>query len=293
MMAMTASARSVPPIGIYEKALPAGLGWPALLEAARAAGYDFVEMSIDESDARLRRTEWTAEEKRAFQRAVSAAGMPVRSLCLSGHRRFPFGSGDPAIRERARALMRGAIELAAEVEIRTIQLAGYDVYYEPSTPESVARFEEGLAWTAGLAARAQVMVALETMDTPFLNSITKWLSFAERIPAPWFQVYPDLGNLSAWGHHVPVELAKAGGRIAAVHLKDTLAVRSGFPGQFRDVPFGQGCVDFVAAFRALAALDYRGCFLVEMWTDRAPDPVGAAARARRWILGRMAEGGLA
>ncbi len=45
------------------------------------------------------------------------------------------------------------------------------------------RFEEGLAWTAGLAARAQVMVALETMDTPFLNSITKWLSFAERIPA--------------------------------------------------------------------------------------------------------------
>jgi hexulose-6-phosphate isomerase len=287
---MPASAR--PPLGIYEKALPAGLDWPGLLEAAGKAGYDYVEMSIDESDARLHRVDWTSSEKAGFRRTIAETGIPVRSICLSGHRRFPFGSADPQIRQRARSLMKGAIALAAETGIRTIQLAGYDVYYEPSTPESLAHFEDGLAWATDQAAEAQVMLAMEIMDTPLMGSITKWLRYAEKIQSPWFQVYPDLGNLSAWGNHVAVELAKASGRIAAIHLKDTLAVRPDFPGQFRDIPFGQGCVDFPAAFKALAAIGYHGCFLVEMWTDKSPDPIAEAAAARKWILARMAEGGL-
>jgi hexulose-6-phosphate isomerase len=269
------------------------LDWPGLLAAARTAGYDYVEMSIDESDARLARTEWDAEQRRLFRRAVDDAGMPVRSICLSGHRRFPFGSAEPAQRERAQSIMRGAIELAADTGIRLIQLAGYDVYYEPSTPESLDRFEDGLRWAVELAAQAQVTLAMEIMDTPLMNSITKWKAYARRIPSPWFQVYPDLGNLTAWGNDVSRELAGGAGHIAAVHLKDTLAVTRDCPGQFRDVPFGTGCVDFVAAFRTLAALRYRGCFLVEMWTDKAPDPVAECARARQWIMERMREGGLA
>lgn len=284
--------RSHPTLGIYEKALPPGLNWPGLLDAAKRAGYDYVEMSVDESDARLARLDWSPIEKAAFRSAVAEAGMPVRSMCLSGHRRFPLGSADPVVRERAREIMVRAIDLAAETGIRTIQLAGYDVYYEPSTPETLARFEDGLAWASGVAAEAQVMLAMEIMDTPLMGSITKWLAYADKIRSPWFQVYPDLGNLSAWGNHVPVELAKGIGRIAAVHIKDTLAVTPDFPGQFRDVPFGTGCVDFPAAFRALKAMDYRGCFLVEMWTDKAPDPVGECAKAREWVLARMAEGGL-
>ena len=280
------------PIGIYEKALPAGLDWPGLLAAVRQAGYDYMEMSVDESDARLARTAWTAEQRRALVQAMEAAGMPIRSICLSGHRRFPFGSADPQLRERARAIMRGAIDLAAETGIRTIQLAGYDVYYEPSTPDSLARFEEGLQWAVALAGQSQVTLAMEIMDTPLMSSITRWLAYAQRIPSPWFQVYPDLGNLSAWGNDVPAELAAGQGRMVAIHLKDTLKVTAGFPGQFREVPFGTGCVDFVGAFRALAAQGWRGCFLVEMWTDRFPDPVAEATRARVWLQARMAQAGL-
>jgi hexulose-6-phosphate isomerase len=285
--------RGRPVLGIYEKALPAGLGWPGLLAAAGKAGYDYVEMSIDESDARLSRLLWRRQEKSDFRRAVDEAGVPVRSICLSGHRRFPFGSADAQVRERAREIMRGAIDLAVETGIRCIQLAGYDVYYEPSTADSVARFRESLAWAVGLAAEAQILLAMETMDTPLLGSIRNWLPYAKAIPSPWFQVYPDLGNLSAWGTNVPEELALATGRIAAVHLKDTLAAGPGNPGRFRDVPFGSGCVDFVAAFRALATLGYRGCFLIEMWAGSSPDPVADCVAARTWILARMAEAGIA
>lgn len=289
---MEAIVRQHPSLGIYEKALPSGLSWPQLLGAAQQAGYDYLEMSIDETDERLARTAWSTTQKSAFRRAVDESGVPVKSICLSGHRRFPFGSADPAIRERARDIMKGAIDLAAETGIRTIQLAGYDVYYEPSTPESLARFEEGLVWATELASQAQVVLGMEIMDTPLMGSISKWLVYASKIRSAWFQVYPDLGNLSAWGNNVPVELAMAGNRIAAVHVKDTYAVTPEFPGQFRDVPFGNGCADFVAAFKALAAIGYRGCFLIEMWTNKAPDPIAEAIRAREWVIERMKEGGL-
>ena len=285
--------RKTPVIGIYEKALPPGLSWPGMLEVAGKAGYEFVEMSIDESDGRLARLAWTEKERREFRNAVSDSGLRVPSVCLSGHRKYPFGSADPETRARARTIMESAICFAVDCGVRTVQLAGYDVYYEPSTPLSLERFEEGLAWAVGLAEKAQVCLAMEIMDTPLMGSISKWLRYAERIPSAWFQVYPDLGNLSAWGNDVPVELALARGRIAAVHLKDTLAVRPGFPGQFRDLPFGEGCVDFPAAFRALDAIGYHGAFLVEMWTDKAPDPVAEIVKARAWILEKMREGGIA
>ena len=43
-----------------------------------------------------------------------------------------------------------------------------------------------------VAARHQVMLALEIMDTTFLNSITKYLALKKQLPSPWFCVYPDL-----------------------------------------------------------------------------------------------------
>lgn len=285
--------RLAPRIGIYEKALPPGLDWPRMLATARDAGYEYVEMSVDETDRRLARLDWTAPERAAFRTAIATEGIPVPSICLSGHRRFPFGSADPVIRAKAADIMSKAIDFAVDCGVRTLQLAGYDVYYEPSTPESLARFEEGLARSVELAERAQVCLAMEIMDTPLMGSISKWLKYARKIPSAWFQVYPDIGNLTAWGNDVAQELELAKGRIAAVHLKETLAVRPDFPGQFRDVPFGTGCVDFPAAFRALDSIGYRGSYLVEMWTEKAPDPVAEIVAAKSWILARMREGGIA
>ena len=150
--------------------------------------------------------------------------------------------------------MRKAIDLSVSIGLRTIQLAGYDVYYEPSDEGTRQRFIEGLRWAVDQAARSQVMLAVEIMDTPLINSITAWLEYAKIIESPFFCVYPDLGNLSAWNNDAPAELRKGIAKIVAIHLKEALRVTKDFPGQFRDVPFGTGCVDFVACFRTLAEL---------------------------------------
>ena len=275
------------PLGIYEKALPKNLSWMARLSLAQTLDFDFVEMSIDESDERLARLDWSKSERASLRDAVAESGVTVPSMCLSGHRRFPFGSRDPAIRRRARDIMGKAIDLSVDIGLRTIQLAGYDVYYEPSDQGTRDRFVEGLQWAVDQAARAQVMLAVEIMDTPLINSITAWLEYAKLIESPFFCVYPDLGNLSAWNNDAPAELRKGIDKTVAIHLKDTLRVTADFPGQFRDVPFGTGCVDFRACFKALAELKYRGPFLIEMWTEKSADPVVEIVQARRWLLEQM------
>lgn len=275
-------------LGLYEKALPPELSWTERLRAARELGFDFVEISIDEADARLARLEPGAPERAELARALRETGVPIPSMCLSGHRRFPFGSADPAVRARAREILEGAVLFSREFGIRVIQLAGYDVYYEPSTPESLERFREGLAWACRQAEKYQVMLAMEIMDTELMSSISRYQTYKAQLPSPWFTVYPDLGNLSAWGNDVPAQLALGAGQIVGVHLKETLAVTRDFPGRFKCVPFGSGCVDFPAAFRQLERQGYAGPYMMEMWYAPGADWRREITAARDYIRAQFA-----
>ena len=42
-------------VGLYEKALPKRLGWKQKIREAKAAGYDFIENSIDETEEKMAR----------------------------------------------------------------------------------------------------------------------------------------------------------------------------------------------------------------------------------------------
>lgn len=280
------------PLGIYEKALPKQLSWAERLALAKSCQFDFVEMSIDETDERLMRLDWDQQTRLAIVQAKLATGIDIPTMCLSAHRRFPFGSHDENIRQQAQQIMLKAIQLAKDIGIRTIQLAGYDVYYEQQDEGTHQRFIDGMQWAAEHAAAAQVMLAVEIMDTEYMSSISRWKKLDEQINSPWFTVYPDVGNLSAWDNNVAEELKLGINKIAAIHLKDTYRVTQESAGQFRDVPFGEGCVDFVTVFKTLENLNYRGTFLIEMWTEKSAEPVLEIIKARQWIEQKMQQGGL-
>lgn len=173
-------------LGIYEKALPKDKTWKERLEIAKEAGYSFVEISVDETDERLARLDWSEEERREFREAVAQTGIRVPSMCLSGHRRFPLGSENPETREKAFEIMKKGIELAVDLGIRTIQLAGYDVYYEEENERTRELFIDGMKKSCEWARKANVMLAMEIMDHPFMSSITKYLEYAEMINSPFF-----------------------------------------------------------------------------------------------------------
>ena len=273
------------PIGIYEKALPQFASWSQALESARAAGFDFVEMSVDESDERLARLDGSAAERRALREAIAGTGVPVLTMCLSGHRKYALGSASPETRGRALDILRKAVDFAAEAGLRIIQIAGYYVYYEPHTADSLPRYRDGLAMGAEWAANAGVMLALENVDGDDVMSVSRAMTLVEEVNSPWLQVYPDIGNLGEHGLDVAAELERGRGHMVGVHVKDTR------PGEPRRVPFGQGVVPFVDAFRKLAEMKFVGPVMLEMWNDDAPDSMRIVQQAREWVVARMVESG--
>lgn len=279
-------------LGIYEKALPLDVDWEERLNIAKRLGFDFIEISIDEKDWRLDRLYWSEEKIYELRRAMEATGITIQSMCFSGHRRFPLGSRDPEVRKKALDLMRRAIDFAGKLGIRVIQLAGYDVYYEKHGQDTHEMFIENLVTSVKMAEKKQVMLAIEIMDTEYISSMTRYMAIDGLVNSPWLAVYPDTGNLSAWGNDVFEELEIGIHKVVGMHIKDTLAVTDDCEGKFKDVSFGEGCVDFVGFFQKLKALGYTGPFMMEMWSgENYDDPVAAVAEAKSFVVGQLALGG--
>src|SRR5512147_347733 len=118
------------PVGLYEKALPASLSWEERLAAAGQAGYDFIEISIDESDERLSRLDWSTSKRAALRQDIANTGVRIMTMCLSGHRKYPLGSHTPEIRQKGLEILYKAIDFAGDIGLRVVQVMGYDVFYE-------------------------------------------------------------------------------------------------------------------------------------------------------------------
>ncbi|MEZ8730373.1 L-ribulose-5-phosphate 3-epimerase [Vibrio splendidus] len=254
-------------VGLYEKALPNELSWEDKLKQTKELGFDFLEISVDESDERRSRLDWNDEEVYALRRLCEKHGVPLQSMCLSAHRKFPFGSAYPAIREQAVIHMEKAISLAYKLGIRTIQLAGYDVYYEPADKVTHQRFIEGMKLSAQLAERSGVMLAVEIMDTDYLNSLSKFEVLSREVNSPYFTAYPDVGNISGWNYDIVTELKLSKPHITQLHLKDTYKVTDEYKGQFRDLVIGDGEVDFNAIFETLKETECVVPLVIEMWAQ--------------------------
>ena len=254
-------------LGLYEKALPAELTWKEKLETARDSGFDHMEISVDETDEKLARLDWTRDQKHELVSLMEETGVPIRSMCLSGHRKYPLGSPNEATRTRGLEIMDRAVTLAAELGIRIIQLAGYDVYYEQGTERTRELFADGLRKAVGMAAKSGVVLGFETMETPFMDTVEKAMRYVDLIGSPYLGLYPDIGNLQnsalLYGKPAAEDLRAGQGHIFAAHLKETL------PGRYREVPFSTGHTDYPGCISRLKEQDVR-LYVGEFWYKGAP-----------------------
>lgn len=255
-------------IGLYEKAMPGNLSWTEKILAAKKAGYDFIEISIDETDEKLKRLDMSKEERIGLVSLMQALDMPIRTMCLSGHRKYPLGSNDPEIRQRSMEIMEKALQLADDLGVRIIQLAGYDVYYEQSNNETKKYFLNNLKKITEMAASKGILMGFETMETEFMNTVQKVMSYVKQIDSVYLNVYPDLGNITnaavSYGKDVNNDLETGRGKLVAMHLKETV------PGKFREIPFGTGHVDFENGIKKAWKLGVRR-FVTEFWYTGNPN----------------------
>ena len=249
-------------LGLYEKSMPSDLSWEQKMLSAKEAGFDYIEISIDETDAKLARLDMSKEERLELVRLMMVTGVPIRSMCLSGHRKYPLGSNDPEVEKRGMEIMEKAIQLAEDLGIRIIQLAGYDVYYEESSFETKKRFLKNLKKATHMAEKAGVVLGFETMETEFMNTVEMAMKYTTLVDSPYLNVYPDIGNITnaaiEYKNDVLEDMMIGKGHLCAMHLKETV------PGKFREIPFGTGHVNFKEAIDLAWQLGIRK-YVTEFW----------------------------
>ena len=270
-------------LGLYEKAMPDFSEWEKKLELTKSSGFDWMEISIDETDKKLSRLD-DAQTVRELKAAISAVGVPVHTMCLSGHRKYPLGSHDEKTRLAGLDIMKKALELSCETGIRIIQLAGYDVYYEEHDEKTQALFEENLSAAVEYASKCGIAMGFETMETPFMDTVKKAMRYVYDNKSAWLGVYPDIGNLQnaavLYGHDVVEDLRSGEGHIFAVHLKETV------PGKYRDMRFGEGHTRYDDCL-AVAAEQKVRMFTGEFWYQKGQDYLEEISRSSAFLREKL------
>lgn len=257
--------------GIYEKAVPF-VGWSDYFNVIKELGFSFIDLSIDETDERIARLDWNKKTILELYYISQENKCNINSICLSAHRKYPMGSLNTSTRDKSMEIMKKSLELASLLNISVIQLAGYDVYYEESNQKTKELFYNNLNNVLQWAKEYNIMLALENIDTIFLNTAQRYLEIFNMMDNHYFlKAYPDVGNFHAWGLDPVKELQDISPYIIGLHIKETKNAVLNKEIKFRDVSFGKGSVDFKKIFQALNQLDLNVPILIEMWTESAVD----------------------
>jgi len=251
-------------LGIYEKAMPNSLSIEEKLILAKNTGFDYMELSIDESPEKLHRLDYNLHDLKNIRNSILESGIYINSLCLSAHRRFPMGSHDENIRDLSLKILHRAVDLSCILGIRIIQLAGYDVYYEKGDETSREYFKQSLGYATSLASSKGIILAIETMETPFIDTVEKAMYYVRLINSPYLGVYPDIGNLTnaslIYNNNITEDISLGRGHIFASHLKETK------PGIYRDLNFGNGHTKYISCIKELYSQGVR-MFTGEFWNN--------------------------
>ena len=130
------------------------------------------------------------------------------------------------------------------------------------------------------AAQRAVTLAIENVDTDFMNTLSKIKTYVDEVDSPWLKIYADIANLTACGMSMQDLYEDIG-----CAYTDTIAwhVKDGKLNVIRDTPYGTGIVDFDTFFTFLKEKEYAGLFVMEMWSDQTEESVRYVRTARQFL----------
>ena len=66
--------------------MPDNLSIQEKLRLSKETGFDYLEISIDETDEKLARLDYTKQELLKIKHAMEAESFHIKTMCLSAHR---------------------------------------------------------------------------------------------------------------------------------------------------------------------------------------------------------------
>ena len=271
-------------VGSYEKAFPEEVTLPEMLMMSAEAGYDFFEISIDRTDKRIDRL-YNHEFQHDLDLLLHDGHIKIGSICLSALGTYTLGNPDDNNQQKAIDIFKHAVLFAEKFRIPILQIPGCDVpKFDTRTEQTDKSFMANLAEMVEYASIHGVLVGLENMENDYMDSVEKSMRAISRVNSPYFQLYPDAGNITSAAllnqGDVKIDMLAGKGHYIAFHLKETR------PNKYGGLFYGEGHVDFALTTKYAWELGARR-FVMEYWYTGNPewqaDLKEANRLCRNWV----------
>ena len=268
MKAISESKHKLYKLGLYEKAKAPNLSWKDKFDICLKSGFDFMELSLDESIEKKNRLKWNKSQKKDFLDAQKEVGISVPSINISTFKNLVFVD-EKQVFVDAVNLFKEIVDFAYSLNISNIQITSFPFSGKLSVGERENIFVDFLKEITDYICGRNMYISFETQDNGLITNTVSSMKIIEKVNSPWLRYYPDLGNLINFGNlkekyngkndAVENDLKVAKG-IRFCHIKETNENHD------RRIEFGSGNdhAQYVRHFQLLKEL---GCeyFVAEFW----------------------------
>jgi sugar phosphate isomerase/epimerase len=234
---------------------------PASIRQAAELGYDAIELFPPEPDALSPKTvkDLLAPHRLSVSAVGSGAGWVRHKLSLT--------HPDPALREKARAYVRGMIDFAAELGAPVIVGSMQGRWGDGVTKDqALAHLAEAMTVLGEHAAnRGQKLIyePLNRYETNLINTIGDGVAFLKTLPTANVKLLADLFHMNIEEADIAAAIRAGAGHIGHFHLADS-----------NRRPAGLGHTDFAPIVAAVRDIGFTGYFGAECLPY--PSPAEAA-----------------
>lgn len=235
------------------------------LALAKDAGFEGVELALNATGELS--MESSEAEIKEVKKTADGMGLSLYSLSSGLCWDYRLSDDDPAMRQKAKDMIKKQLETAKILGADTILVVPGVVNVEFSSPEKKVAYDvvydralEGLNELKSYAESLQVSIGLENVWNKFLLSPMEMRDFIDKIDSPFVGSYLDIGNTLYCGY--PEDWVRIlGNRIKKIHFKDYRLAAGGLHG-FVDLLAGD--VDYPEVVKALGEIGYDGWVSAEM-----------------------------
>ena len=235
------------------------------LTLAKNAGFEGVELALG-AEGELSMTS-TESENKEVKKLADGMGLALYSLSCGLCWDYRLSDDDPALRAKAKDMIKKQLETAKILGADTILVIPGAVNVEFSFPEKKVAYDvvydralEGLNELKTYAEELKVNIALENVWNKFLLSPMEMRDFIDKLDSEYVGSYLDIGNTMYCSF--PEDWVRIlGKRIKKVHFKDYRVQAGGLHG-FVDLLAGD--VDYPEGVKALGEIGYEDWVSAEM-----------------------------
>ena len=208
----------------------------------------------------------SASGRAAFRKFVADQGLVIGALCADYGRGFL----DPAKNDETIAMTKACLDLAVDLRTNVVT----------SHIGTLPADEKDVKWKAGLQAITEVARYGASKGVWFASetgpeSGEHLCRFLDQIPGRVCKVNFDPANLAMYGFDPLSGVRALKDYIVHTHAKD------GMKGAMKEVPLGEGAVDFPKYLAAMDAIGFKGFLTIER--ECGDDPVGDITKAIRFL----------